>query len=347
MRAGSAVTVQNLSAPPGDYHIRLSADGAAAVTEPAAFTFTVADSAVQNSESRTFTLRGLQPGVGQVRLHLDGPNGFQLVRESEIGVRPAQAITTTRAAKRLNPGEPLPVGNELLGDYLPGTGQAKLSFSSRPNFNVPALLAELDRYPYGCLEQTTSRALPLLYFNQVAEVWVGQNATEAGLRARVQDAIQRILTLQDAGGGFGLWSPDSTVENWLSAYAMDFLVRARQEQYLVPESAYQRGLKYLQEQLNQDEFDEAQLGWRAYALYVLARVQQAAIGDLRYLHDNHLQKLPSALAQAQLGAALARYGELGRAGEAFAAALNRSGRGAGARLRQSAARPGGVVGAAG
>ena len=321
-----SVTVQNLSAPPGEYHIRLSAEGAAAVTEPAAFTFTVADSAVQNSDSRTFTLRGVQPGVGQVRLHLDGPNGFQLVRESEIGVRPAQAITTTRTAKRLNPGESLRVGNELLGDYLAGTGQARLSFSSRPNLNVPELLAELDRYPYGCLEQTTSRALPLLYFNQVAEVWVGHNATEAGLRARVQDAIQRILTLQDAGGGFGLWSPDSNVENWLSAYAMDFLVRARQERYLVPESAYQHGLKYLQEQLNQESFEEAQLGWRAYALYVLARVQQAAIGDLRYLHDNHLQKLPSAMAQAQLGAALARYGELGRAKEAFTAALNRQDR---------------------
>jgi len=182
------VTVQSLNAPPGDYHIRLSADGAVAVTEPAAFTFAVASSATQNSESRTFILRGLKPGVGQVRLHLDGPNGFQLARESEIGVRPAQTIATApaqtiataRTAKRLNPGESLRVGNELLSEYLPGTGQAKLSFSSRPNLNVPDLLAQLDRYPYGCLEQTTSRALPLLYFNQVAEVWVGQNATRSG-----------------------------------------------------------------------------------------------------------------------------------------------------------------------
>ncbi|MBK8750607.1 MAG: alpha-2-macroglobulin family protein [Candidatus Competibacteraceae bacterium] len=319
-----SVMVQNLSAPPGDYHLRLSADGAVAVSEPAAFTFTVADSTVQNSEKRTFTLRGLKPGVGQVRLHLDGPNGFQLLRESEIGVRPAQTITNTRTARRLNPGESLRVGEDLLTEYLPGTGRAKLSFSSRPALNVPELLAELDRYPYGCLEQTTSRALPLLYFNQVAEAWVGQNATEAELRARVQEAIQRILTLQDAGGGFGLWSPSSAVENWLSAYAMDFLVRARQEQYFAPESAYQHGLTYLQEQLNQDKFGEQELGWRAYALYVLARVQKAAIGDLRYLHDNHLQKLPTVLAQAQLGAALARYGELGRAKEAFTAALNRS-----------------------
>ena len=326
-----AVTVQNLSAPPGDYAIRLSADGAVAVTEPAAFTFAVANSATQNSETRSFVLRGLKPGVGQVRLHLAGPNGFQLVRESEIGVRPAQTIATTRTARRLNPGESLRISGELLRDYWPGTGQAKLSFGSRPNLNVPALLAQLDRYPYGCLEQTASRALPLLYFNQVAEVWAGQNATETGLRARVQEAIQHILTLQDANGGFGLWSPDSEVEDWLSAYAMDFLVRARQEQYLVPESAYQHGLTYLQERLNQDEFDEQDLGWRAYDLYVLARVQKAAIGDLRYLRDNHLQKLPTALAQAQLGAALARYGELGRAKEAFSAALNRTSRAASVR----------------
>ncbi|MFO1372695.1 MAG: MG2 domain-containing protein [Candidatus Competibacteraceae bacterium] len=336
------VTVQNLNAPPGDYPIRLSAAGAVTVSAPAVFTFKVGDSTVQNYESRTFTLRGLHPGVGQVRLHLEGPNGFQLVRETEIGVRPAQAILSTRSAQRLGPNESLRISNELLHDYLPGTGQAKLSFGSRPNLNVPALLAELDRYPYGCLEQATSRALPLLYFNQVAQVWVGQNATEAGLRARVQEAIQRILTLQDANGGFGLWSPDSTVEDWLSAYAMDFLVRARQEQYLVPESAYKHGLEHLQERLNEEEdFADAQLGWRTYNLYVLARVQKAAIGDLRYLHDNYLKKLPTALAQAQLGAALARYGELGRAEEAFTAALNRTERAAvrdyGSPLRDRAA----------
>ncbi|MGB2971632.1 MAG: alpha-2-macroglobulin family protein, partial [Candidatus Competibacter sp.] len=319
-----AVTVQNLNAPPGDYTVRLSAGGAVAVDEPATFTFTVAEPRNQNAETQTFVLRGVQPGVGQVRLHLNGPNGFELVRDSEIGVRPAQTITMARTARRLNPGESLRLDSSLLRDYFPGTGQLKLSFSSRPNFNVPDLLAQLDRYPYGCLEQTVSRALPLLYFNQVAEVWIGQNTTEAGLRARVQEAIERILTLQDANGGFGLWHPNSAIEDWLSAYAMDLLVRARQERYLVPESAYQHGLTRLQERLNADEFDDEQLGWRAYNLYVLARAQKAAIGDLRYLHDNYLQKLPNALAQAQLGAALARYGELGRAKEAFTAALNRN-----------------------
>lgn len=320
------VTVQNLSAPPGNYSIHLSADGAVVVDGPAAFTFTVTDSAVQNSESRTFTLRGLKPGAGQVWLHLEGPNGFSLVRQSDIGVRPAQNLVTERIAKRLNPGETLRLGSELLEGYLLGTGRMRLSVASRPDLNVPGLLAQLDRYPYGCLEQTTSRALPLIYFNEVAEVWAGQNAAEAGLRERVQQAIQRVLTLQDAGGGFGLWGPDSPAEDWLSAYAMDFIVRARQAQYLVPDNAWRRGLAYLQERLRTDNFADAELGWRAYQLYVLAREQKAAIGDLRYLHDNYLQKLPTALAQAQLGAALARYGELERAKEALTAALNRTDR---------------------
>jgi uncharacterized protein YfaS (alpha-2-macroglobulin family) len=321
------VTVQNLNAAVGDYQLRLTTTGAVAMPEAAAFTFKVTNSATQNSETKTFTLRGLKPGVGQVQLHLEGPNGWQLVRESEINVRPAQTVTTSRAARRLNPAESLPLTAELLGDYIPGTGQAKLSFSSRPNLNIPDLLAQLDRYPYGCLEQTTSRALPLLYFNQVAEIWAGKNTTEAGLRERVQEAIQRILTLQDANGGFGLWNPASEVEDWLSAFAMDFLVRAREERYLVPEAAYQHGLTHLQERLNEEEeFNEQNLGWRAYNLYVLARAQKAAIGDLRYLHDNQLQKLPTPLAQAQLGAALARYGELNRAQEAFTAALKRSNR---------------------
>ncbi len=35
--------------------------------------------------------------------------------------------------------------------------------------NAPGLLAALDRYPYGCTEQITSKALPLLYFDEMAQ----------------------------------------------------------------------------------------------------------------------------------------------------------------------------------
>ena len=50
--------------------------------------------------------------------------------------------------------------------------------------DVPGILAALDRYPHGCAEQTTSRALPLLYVNDVAKR-LGI-ASDTQIRARVE-----------------------------------------------------------------------------------------------------------------------------------------------------------------
>src|SRR5690606_35900378 len=60
----------------------------------------------------------------------------------------------------------------------------------------------------------------------------------------------------------------------------------------------------------------------AYALLDLARAGRAAIGDLRYYLEAKLDAFSSPLAKAQLGAALALYGDRTRASEAFAAAVD-------------------------
>jgi alpha-2-macroglobulin len=59
----------------------------------------------------------------------------------------------------------------------------------------------------------------------------------------------------------------------------------------------------------------------AYALYDLARAGRASIGDLRYYLEARLDNFGSPLAKAQIGAALALYGERTRAAEGFAAAV--------------------------
>jgi len=313
------LNLQNLSAPAGIYRVRLNADGAIALADDAAFEYNVTASDSQTAERRSFELRGVEPGAGRIQMRVDGPANFQLSREWEIGVRPAQAILTEREASRLAPGKEFTATTALTQDFLPGTGQVNLSFATRPNLDVPGLLAQLDRFPYGCVEQTISRALPLLYFEQTAQQWGVKDADS--VRERVQGAIQRLLSMQRYDGGFGLWSADSSAERWLSAYALDFLTRAREQDYLVPAAPYQRGLDWLKDRLHADGTDEATLLAKAYALYVLARAGQAPIGELRYLHDNYARKLPTVLAQAQLAAALARYGELNRAREAFELAL--------------------------
>jgi uncharacterized protein YfaS (alpha-2-macroglobulin family) len=316
------LNLQNLSAPPGDYRIRLAAEGAVELPDAVDFTFRVDDPAARNMERKVYQLRGREPGIGHVYLSMDGPSGFSLSRQWEIAVRPAQAVATERHALQLPPGQGISVNAALLQGYLPGTRQVDLSFSTRPNLNVPALLARLEHYPYGCLEQTTSIALPLLYFSQVAANWEDAGNQESGLHNRVQQAIQRILSVQRYDGAFGLWNPAGPPEPWLTAYALDFLGRAKAAGYLVPDTAYRQGLESLKQALAGSDFREPELVNRAYALYVLAKADQVPLGELRYLHDNYLHQLPTRLARAQLGAALARYGEQNRAREAFSAALD-------------------------
>lgn len=318
-RSRLTLTLQNLSAAAGDYRVQVTAQGAVALDDSAPFSFPVEDSGSQDSASRAYTLRALGPGAGQVDLAVSGPAGFELRRQWQISVRPAQAPVTETEAQYLPPGQSLTVNGDWLRGYLAGTGQIDLGFSSRPPLNVPALLEQLDRFPYGCVEQTTSRALPLLYFNQLAETWASRQ--ETALSGRVQQAIAHLLNMQQASGGFGLWSVDNTAELWLSAYALDFLGRAKQQGYLVPEIPYRLGLDWLKQSLSETDLDSAALMGRSYALYVLARADLAPIGELRYLHDNYLNRLPTVLSRAQLGAALARYGDGIRAKEAFTAAF--------------------------
>ncbi len=59
----------------------------------------------------------------------------------------------------------------------------------------------------------------------------------------------------------------------------------------------------------------------AYALYVLAANGRAAIGDLRYYAETKLDAFATPLAKAQIGAALALYGDKPRAEAVFRAAL--------------------------
>ena len=59
------------------------------------------------------------------------------------------------------------IDDELLAQSFLHGSTVSVSVSRTPGFDVSALLTDLDRYPYGCAEQTTSRALPLLYLSDL------------------------------------------------------------------------------------------------------------------------------------------------------------------------------------
>jgi uncharacterized protein YfaS (alpha-2-macroglobulin family) len=219
----------------------------------------------------------------------------------------------------MKPGESVTLDDSAAAEFLPGTGEALLTVSPRPDWDVPGLLRALDRYAYGCIEQTTSRAMPLLYVDAVAGLW----RTDPGFSpAETLDrAIGHVVELQRSDGSFGVWSDTDDTVPWLDAYAADFLIRAKAHGKNVPDFAIRSALGWLHDYVRQDHTKPEELPAVAYAHYVLARSKAEDLMALRYFADTQTAQLPTRLAKAQLGAALAQAGDSVRAASAFDAAL--------------------------
>ncbi|MCB9992876.1 MAG: alpha-2-macroglobulin family protein [Hyphomicrobiaceae bacterium] len=309
------VEIANISGPDGAYHVELKT-GAGLASDMESEDVTLAKG---GRASLSFDLTGTAIGDHDLQLLLTDPDGNALVKKLTLGVRATSVVTTTKSVLPLGAGESVTIDASRLSAFLPETGALTLAVGPLARLNVPELMLELDRYPYGCAEQVTSRALPLLYLNEVAHM-VGIGDDKA-LEGRIDDAIADLLSKQSSNGSFGVWGPYSYTSFWLDAYVTDFLLRAKEAGHDVPDLALQRALDSLSNQLSYaSDFDHGGEDV-AYALYDLARAGRASIGDLRYYLEARIDQFGSPLAKAQLGAALALYGERVRAATGFAAAI--------------------------
>ena len=129
-----------------------------------------------------------------------------------------------------------------------------------------------------------------------------------------------MLNYQAASGSFGLWAPGSG-DLWLDSYVTDFLTRARETGYDVPEAAMMSALENLQNALSYDIDIKSQGSEIAYAVYVLARNRRASVSDLRYYAESEIGNFSTPMSRAQLGASLALYGDQPGAERAFGSAF--------------------------
>jgi alpha-2-macroglobulin len=252
-------------------------------------------------------------------VRVTGPNGIDVKRKLTFDVKvPAGDIrrltTTTLAAN----GGKLTISPDIAADLIASRTKVSVSVGPTASLDIAGLLTQLDRYPYGCAEQTVSRALPLIAANQLSAM--AGLATDGALKERVQGAIERVLEMQEASGAFGIWGPRNA-DLWLTSYVTDFLTRAKEAGYVVKPLAFTQALDRLQNFTSYAQDFEKGGEARAYALYVLARNGRAPIGDLRYYIDTRLERFSTALAKAHLGAAIAMLGDKERAEKAFRQAL--------------------------
>jgi uncharacterized protein YfaS (alpha-2-macroglobulin family) len=311
--------LDNVEGAPGDYAISVKTAGPVKVTGDPATTVKLA-AKQRTSMSLALDAGGTGTGTAQLDVDIKGPNGLTLARHYALDVKAATQILARRSIRTLAKGESLTLTSDMFSDLVQGTGGVSLSVSLSTALDAATILKALDRYPHGCSEQITSRAMPLLYVNDLA---AGAHlAMDTEVDQRIKDAIDRLLARQGSNGSFGLWSAGGD-DAWLDAYVTDFLTRAREKGFAVPDVSFKSALDRIRNAVvNANEPEKDGGRYLAYGLYVLARNGTAPIGDLRYLADTKLNNLATPIAKSQLAAALALVGDKGRAERVYAAALD-------------------------
>jgi uncharacterized protein YfaS (alpha-2-macroglobulin family) len=311
-KASSSLDLNNVEGAAGAYTATITTSG------PLSF-----DNGATHSETRTlargqralvpFVLDGRDLGIANIALSLTGPNGYKVQRSWQIEVRAPQLDLVRDDIQPLGPHQNFVANHALVADIVPQTLTAALNVSASHGYSdVPGLLRWLSKYPYGCIEQTTSAAMPLLYFNDLAGM-AGLTKDQA-LPQRLQDSVDNVLDMQNFAGNFGMWGPGSDADPWLSVFALDFLSQAKQKGFVVPNDALKRGAQWLRQQSTSDSNDD---DVRAYSFYVLARMGQVNLSDLRYFSDTRGGDWNTAIAAALTGAAAAQAGDRSRATYAF------------------------------
>ncbi|MEL6825453.1 MAG: alpha-2-macroglobulin [Pseudomonadota bacterium] len=331
--AVATVSIDNVELPDGEFSATFTASEPLSVPAEE-FTKSVPNGA-RVDEGVRFSADG--SGISDLTLSVSGPGNYSVVRDYQIETRSAFLPVTNVQRALMEEDQTYAPDLSLFEGFIPGTARMTVSFSGLP-VDPNALYNSLARYPYGCTEQTISRAMPLIYAEQLVEEGARDNQPVA--RDRVQAAVSRVLNRQSENGAFGLWrAGDGYASPWLGAYTTDFLYRAKEQGYEVPQAALDRAYQSLRTIAQGDawrvygyqtdvyesryhEDTEKKLMQRAapYALYVLARAGKADVSRLRYLHDRELGDIRSPLAKAHLAAALSYMGDRSRAFSAFTAA---------------------------
>ncbi|MDI9818826.1 MULTISPECIES: alpha-2-macroglobulin [unclassified Legionella] len=207
--------------------------------------------------------------------------------DTTLSIRPATTYITSITSGSSNASKTLPIERRLYPDYR----KVDASISSSPLILLPGLQRYLENFPYGCTEQLTSKALPLLAMSR--QPWFANEQPQ--INEKILTTIRLIGQRQMSNGSFSYWpgTGDSYSNNFASVYAMQFLTEAKMQGYNVPGEMFSLGLGYLRDLSAQNPTSLEAARIQAYAIYILTRneiVTTNYLTNLQLYLENHFPK---------------------------------------------------------
>ena len=259
-----------------------------------------------------FKLRATAPGKATLRFRASAGSlsdaveqtiPIQLPVELEAVALAGDLEGTASPDAKPRPGERLVTPKGV----RPEIGGLELQLSATALGGLSEGMQQLVDYPYGCIEQMSSRLVPFVALREVSRVFgVEPPGLVKDPDEVVRTTIAKIESQQAPSGGFYYWPTPSCPYAWPSIYATLALHRARELGYPVRRETLDKARRFLAEKAaGTGACEHEQIGpeTRAFALQVLARMgdPKPSYYDELYVQKDKLPLFAKALLADAMG----------------------------------------------
>ena len=248
----AGAVVHNDTGKTGDAKVTLTLPADSPVTVDGPTTITVPGLTDKPTEVR-FTLKATK--IGSLKLSMKGVLAEADTPDTSDAVAGSLPVTITRRLEAVAASGTVKAGSkateqlQVPGKVYPDLGGLDVTAASSALAGLQNGIASLVEYPYGCLEQRSSRIRVLLELTQLDGTFPLPGIASANLKNVIQTEIRKIGDYQTADGGLAYWSGDERPDLYLSPRVLLLLLDARAAGFRIPSGLVPRLTQFLQDQV--------------------------------------------------------------------------------------------------
>jgi len=204
---------------------------------------------LENEKGGVVVFKGVtKRSIGAAKVTVTVSSGkLKSVEDADVPLLPASP--KSRSVQTIELAE----GNIDLKPYLQGwvpmSERSTFWVTSNPYGEAFDHLKYLLRYPYGCIEQTTSTARPLLFVGNLLHNVDPTLVAGDKIEDMVMHGVDRILSMQTPSGGFAYWPGGTEPCHWGTAYATHMLIDAKKQRFPVSQALIDDAVQWMEEEI--------------------------------------------------------------------------------------------------
>ena len=235
--------------------------------------------------------------------------------EAMLPVQLTRRLESTMAAGEVDAGKSVTETVSVPANVIPGVGGLEITTASTALVGLQNGIEGLVEYPYGCLEQRSSRLKVLLNLRALGSQYILGSLPLAKLDATIKAELLKFKDYHVSDGGLSYWPGEDRSDPWLTARVLSLMVDAKALGYNPPTGLIEETTNYLQAELDKfgdarSDDDQSALWWsRGEILAALGKAGRTEpklnlalfTGRIELSLDEQISLLNSMLTAGQVG----------------------------------------------